>query len=235
MISACERPCSSLSPSACATAATTRAGSRRGASDTQASPSGKRSAVSAAACNASVSFPSRPAPTASAAGCHLARAARPRRAAPARDRGTASPARADSCGRGVFRDGNSAPPIWYRALRRREVLQPVLTQIPQGGDVDERARGVGQEHLPAVSGRRDPRRPVNIVADIALLAQMRGAGVEAHAHAERARSEAPADLRRRPRARPEQSERRRRKRRPACRPRHRRAGQTPHAGRAGAR
>ena len=45
------------------------------------------------------------------------------------------------------------------------------------------------EHLAAVTCGRDSRCPVHVDADVALLAQERGAGVDAHPHSNRAGAE----------------------------------------------
>ena len=75
------------------------------------------------------------------------------------------------------------------ALRRREVLQTVLTEVANSLAGDEVARRLRQEHLPAVPGGGDPRRPVDVDADVALLGYDRLAGVEPHAHADRPAAE----------------------------------------------
>ena len=71
------------------------------------------------------------------------------------------------------------------ALRRAQVLQPVQPEVAhiRAGEVDRRLR---QKHLPAVSGRRDPRRPVHVEPDVALVRPERLACVQPHPHAHRA-------------------------------------------------
>ena len=64
----------------------------------------------------------------------------------------------------------------------------MLTEIPER-DVgrqlagDQLARGARDEHLPAVSGRADPRRTVHVQSDVIILSDLRLAGVDAHPHA----------------------------------------------------
>src|SRR6185436_5519811 len=71
----------------------------------------------------------------------------------------------------------------------RQVLEPVLAEIAQGDAVwqvagDERARRIGQQHLAAVSGRGDPRRTMDVEADVVVTAESALAGMEAHPHAD---------------------------------------------------
>src|SRR4029078_12564653 len=63
----------------------------------------------------------------------------------------------------------------------RQVLEPVLAEIAQGhagGGVagDGRARRVGQQPLSAVSGRGDPRRTMDVEADVVVAAESPLAG-----------------------------------------------------------
>ncbi len=64
-----------------------------------------------------------------------------------------------------------------------EVLQAVLSEV---GDVnlDEIACFLRQQHLTPVPGRCDACSFVYVVSDVALLDQVRSAGVDAHAHAD---------------------------------------------------
>ena len=54
-----------------------------------------------------------------------------------------------------------------------EVLEPVLTEIPER-DVgrqligDQLARGAGDQHLPTMAGRADPRRAMHVQADVII-------------------------------------------------------------------
>ncbi len=54
-------------------------------------------------------------------------------------------------------------------LRRGEVLQPVLAQVAHRRGIDQPRRRGGDERLPAVAARRDPRSAVHIDADVALV------------------------------------------------------------------
>ena len=70
-------------------------------------------------------------------------------------------------------------------LRRAQVLQPVQAEVAHIGAGEVRRR-LRQEHLPPVPGGRDPRRPVHVEPDIALVRPERLAGVQPHPHAHRA-------------------------------------------------
>jgi hypothetical protein len=70
-------------------------------------------------------------------------------------------------------------------LRRRQVLQPVHAQIPHrhpGGQPGLRQQPgrIRQHHLPAMRGRRDPRRPVHIHPHIPVLVPHRLTRMQAH-------------------------------------------------------
>ena len=52
--------------------------------------------------------------------------------------------------------------------------------------LDEIARRRREEHLAAVAGRADPGAEVDVLADVALLRQVRRARVQTHAHDDRA-------------------------------------------------
>ena len=67
------------------------------------------------------------------------------------------------------------------ALRRREVFQPVLTEILQL-ELDELCRGGRDEHLPPVADGGDPRSSVDVVADVPFVGHERRPRVEADAH-----------------------------------------------------
>ena len=59
-----------------------------------------------------------------------------------------------------------------------EVLQPVLTEIPErdiGRQLvgDQLARGARDQHLPAVAGRADPRRAVDVQTDVVVQSRRR--------------------------------------------------------------
>ena len=71
------------------------------------------------------------------------------------------------------------------ALGRAQVLQPVQAEVAHlgAGEVGGRLR---QEHLAAVPGGRDPRRPMHVEPDVALVGPERFPRVQAHPHAHRA-------------------------------------------------
>ena len=106
---------------------------------------------------------------------------------------------------------------------------------------DQLARGARDQHLPAVSGRADPRRTVHVQPDVIILSDVRLAGVDAHPHAHvdalGPTLRRPASAARSPprRSRRSPARRRRRTRRPRCGPRDRRARRTPRAAGADAR
>ena len=106
---------------------------------------------------------------------------------------------------------------------------------------DQLARGTRDEHLPAVSGRADPRRAVHVQPDVSIRPELGLAGVDAHAHAHfgalgpSVGGENPLRFPPRRRQRRSPAERRRRTRHLRCRPRARDAAQTPRATGAGAR
>jgi hypothetical protein len=68
-----------------------------------------------------------------------------------------------------------------------EILEPVLTKIPQR-DVgrqlvgDQLARGARDQHLPTMSGCTDPGRAMHVQADVIIEPDFRLAGVDAHSH-----------------------------------------------------
>ena len=57
----------------------------------------------------------------------------------------------------------------------------MLTQVGEA-PIDELPRRRGDEHLAAVARRRDPRRPMDVRADVTLLALQRRARVHPHPH-----------------------------------------------------
>ncbi len=71
------------------------------------------------------------------------------------------------------------------AFRGGEVLEAVLAQIAQLGSVHEARRRRRDEHLRPVPGRRNPRRPMHIDADVALLRDERRPRVNADPHPDR--------------------------------------------------
>jgi hypothetical protein len=71
------------------------------------------------------------------------------------------------------------------ALRRRQVLEPVLAQVAEPVSAHEgRGRG-GNEHLTPMRTSGDARRAVNVCAHVALVCHVRRAREHAHAHADR--------------------------------------------------
>ena len=75
------------------------------------------------------------------------------------------------------------------ALRLVEVLQPALPDRMHGdtlrdGGADERPRRLREEDAAARGGAAEPRGADDVEAVVALLADRRLAGVEAHAHAD---------------------------------------------------
>ena len=76
-------------------------------------------------------------------------------------------------------------PELEETLRRAQVLQPVQAEVAHLGTGEIRGR-LRQEHLPAVPGGGDPRRPVHVEPDVALVGPERLARVQAHPHAHRA-------------------------------------------------
>ena len=74
-----------------------------------------------------------------------------------------------------------------------EAFDPVLAQLKEVGRdlrfrpcADERvACLLRKEHLPAITGGRDPGAKVDIGPDVAFIGQMGGTGVHAHAHGNR--------------------------------------------------
>jgi hypothetical protein len=68
-----------------------------------------------------------------------------------------------------------------------EVLQPVLAQIAQPGLRLERDGRLGDEHLPTVAGRRDPRGEMDIAADVVAVRHERRARMQTHPDSNRPR------------------------------------------------
>ena len=113
------------------------------------------------------------------------------------------------------------------ALGRGEVLEAVLAEIDERVALEQRRGRRGDEDLPAVAGRRDPRCPVDVTADVALVRQRAAFPCAARLARGSVRAPAPRRRRRRRRVRPARSGTRRRTRRPACPPRRLRGGRTP--------
>jgi hypothetical protein len=70
------------------------------------------------------------------------------------------------------------------ALGRAQVFQPVQAEITNTGTGEVGGR-LRQQHLTAVAGRCDPRRPMYVEADVTLSALHWLTGVEAHPHLHR--------------------------------------------------
>jgi hypothetical protein len=155
----------------------TSAASRIGASETHQTPSGNVSATSAAAWIASRVLPVPPGYR--------------RRHDHEHDNATEKWRRRDRQVRLIqaLQRWEVAVPELVDALWRRKVLQPVLAEVAKTAGVDERRGGGGDEHLPAMAAGRDSRRSVHVDADVALLCQVGGAGVDAHPHPDRTRCE----------------------------------------------
>ena len=81
--------------------------------------------------------------------------------------------------------GEVVVPELVDALGSGEVLEPVLAQVAEPVSAHEgRGRG-GDHHLAAVGAGGDPGGAVHVCAHVALVRQVRRAGVQAHAHADR--------------------------------------------------
>ena len=75
-------------------------------------------------------------------------------------------------------------PELEETLGRAQVLQPVQAEIAHigAGEVGRRLR---QQHLPAVPSGGDPRRPVHVEPDVALVGPERLPRVQSHPHPHR--------------------------------------------------
>ncbi len=71
------------------------------------------------------------------------------------------------------------------ALRDTQVLEAVRAEVAHVG-VDERPRGLRQEHLPSVTDGRDPSSLVDVEADVPLVGEPGLARVQPHPHPDRA-------------------------------------------------
>jgi hypothetical protein len=66
----------------------------------------------------------------------------------------------------------------------------VLAEIPNLGiGLQQTPRRIREDDLPSVCRRRDPRRAMDVDADVALVGQLRLTGVDPHANADRAAAE----------------------------------------------
>ena len=75
------------------------------------------------------------------------------------------------------------------ALRRGQVLQPVLAEIADVVGGDEVTRRLGQQHLAAVAGSGDPCGAVHVHPDVPLARHDGLTGVDSNANADRALAE----------------------------------------------
>ena len=71
---------------------------------------------------------------------------------------------------------------------RLEVLQAVVPEVAHRR-IDEVPRGLGQQHLVSVSGRRDACSPVHVETHVAFAREYRLAGMDPHANPDRAHRE----------------------------------------------
>ena len=122
----------------------------------------------------------------------------------------------------VFSGGKRASPSWKIGTGSRDVLEPVLAEV---GQLDpRRARpSRGETTWPPCAAAAMRAREVDVVADVALLGEVRRAGVQTDPHTDRPGGQR-LGHRRRGRPPPAPSGRRRRTRRPAYPPRPRRGG-----------
>ena len=179
-------PGRSRTSSALATASSASAGSRSAASETHQTPSGASSATSAAACNASRVFPVPPGPgerqqpdvvAAQQADdlVQLARAAEERRRRNGQVRLVERLQAREVARRRAGRARSGAERSFSRCSPRSRRSSPAT-----------RSRvACDSEHLPAVPGRGDPRRAMDVDPDVALVGDDRLARVEPHADADR--------------------------------------------------
>jgi hypothetical protein len=173
-----------LAPGVWATVSATRAESRSAASPTQKTPFRNCGTSSAAASSASRVLPEPP-----RAGEGQQARALPQQLddlgqlpLPADERG-GRPGQVRVRDRPQGRE--SLAPELEEPERLGEVLQPVLAEVGQLA-LDKRARRLREEHLAAVPGGGDPRRQVDVRADVALPAAVRAPRVQAHPHPDRA-------------------------------------------------
>ena len=111
---------------------------------------------------------------------------------PARGRGTASPEPAGSSRAASSAAGNSSVPSWKR---RSGALRSFNRCRPRSRDIGCRPRSAvacESEHLPAVPGGRDPRRPMHVEPHVPLVGPERLARVQPHPHPHRAAAQARA-------------------------------------------
>ena len=68
------------------------------------------------------------------------------------------------------------------ALGSRKILEPMCAEVVKRFCVDEPGGRRGEKDLTAVAAGSDPRRPVNVDSDVALLGEKRSAAVDPNAH-----------------------------------------------------
>ena len=98
-------------------------------------------------------------------------------------------ARGDGQVRGVERPERREVAVaeLVQALGSDQVLQTVLAEVADGRvRLEEPTRRLGEDDLPAVGRRGDPRRAVDVDPHVALVRDDRLAGVDSHADADRA-------------------------------------------------
>ena len=172
----------SLSPSACAIVGSTSSGSAIGASATKNTPCGKSSTSSAAACSPSRVLPVPPGPV-SVNRRTSSRRSRSTTAATSRSRpisGVGWTGRFVGRFSSVRKAGNSfGSPVddeLREPLRPLQVPEPMLAKVAQRDPVgeivlDQLACRLGDQHLPAVTGRADPSRAMHLHPHIPRLTQ----------------------------------------------------------------
>ena len=183
-------PAVSFTPSVCAICGRTSSGSVIAASVTKNTPCGKSSTSSAAAWSASRVFPVPPGPVSV-----TARTSDRRRSSTTSATSRSRPTSGVGCtGRFVGRFskrperreplGETLEHQLEQALRLGQVLQPVLAEVREGEPRvvvgDQVVRGVGYQHLPAVSRRADPRPSMDPDPHVALRGGGRLCRVDPH-------------------------------------------------------
>ena len=93
----------------------------------------------------------------------------------------------DSSGGDVSSGGKSSVSELVDPLGLGQILQAVVAEVAEPTGPDELGGRGRDQHLPAVTAGGDPRRPVHVHPDVALLANARGAGVDSNPQPDRAR------------------------------------------------
>ena len=166
-------------PRVCATVGSTRSGSETAASGAHQTPSSNASPDCAVASSARRVLPAPPGPVRVTSRCSrssrrisLSSASRPM----SRDGGAGRfDALSDRNG------GNTAVPSWNSFSRFAEVLEPVHAERGALERLaEQRPRALGEHHLSSVSRGADPRGPVHVEAHVAVVVDLRLAGVDPH-------------------------------------------------------